>query len=87
MRVQTKINIFVPALALQHSSNPEGISRREQLELAVMRYFLNKDFYNPTYRRPAPYVFLEKFLFKKNPLGYAVSAIVEVEKPVENPVN
>ncbi len=77
---EKRINVFVPALALEHVCNPENASRREKLQLAVMRYFFNKDFYNPTYYRPAPYVFLEKIFFKSDPLGYAVSAVVKVDK-------
>lgn len=71
------INVFVPALALQHFCNPADATRNERIKLAVMRFYLNKDFYNPAYQRPAPYVFLEKIYLKTDPLGYAVQAVIQ----------
>lgn len=82
MKKKQKINIFIPALALEHICNAEFASRDEKIKWAIIRYTLHKDFFNPAYMRPAPYVFLEKVLLKKNPLGYAV--IATVEKGVSN---
>ncbi len=75
--MRSKLNIFIPARALEHPCNSEFASRREKIKLAVIRYFLHGDFFTAHYTRPAPYVFLEKIHFKTNPLGYAIQATVE----------
>lgn len=82
--IEEKINVFIPARALEHVCNSEFATRDEKIQWAIRRYYLNKDFFNPRYERPAPYVFLDKILFKNDPLGYAVKAIIRVDKPVQN---
>lgn len=82
---EKKIECFVPALALQHFSNPEEASVEERIRLAVARLYINEDFYEPCDN--LPYVFLEHSQFEKDALGYIVSAIVKVYKPVDNPVD
>lgn len=78
-----KINIFIPARALEHPCNAEFASREDKIKWAIIRYYLHKDFSTPQYTRPAPYVFLEKVYFKKDLLGYAVLGTITVNKPRE----
>lgn len=75
-QMTTNINIFVPALALQHVCNPEDCSRLERIKLAIRRFHLTGDMFNPIHQRQDLYVFIKRMAFKKEPLGYAIEAVI-----------
>ncbi len=79
MTKEKKLNIFIPAQALEHVCNAENANLREKIRWALIRYYFNKDFFNPAYTRPAPSVYVEKQLLKTDPLGYAVEAVLKCE--------
>lgn len=84
MKNLKEVSIFVPARALEHECNSEDANLKEKLKWALIRYYFNKDFFNPAVKRPFPGIFLEKIALKVEPLGYAVEAQIKVDKPVEN---
>lgn len=74
---EEKLNIFIPAMALQNPANPPDINLNQKLRFAVLRFFFTKDFYGLiSVRDPLPGVFLEEYKLNAPLLGYDVSAIV-----------
>lgn len=78
MSREEKIEYFVPALALEHLSNPDSFTLHQKLKYAILRYFLTKDYYSLiSVPNPLPGVFIEHYTFNKEKLGYDVSAIIK----------
>lgn len=70
-----KINIIVPALALEHVQNPEFADLRDKIARALQRYHLTGNFmHEGILEAPVPYIFVEKFKLVQEPLGYQVLA-------------
>lgn len=86
--IDVKINCFVPALALEHSANPEGLTKKDKIRRAILRYYFNNKNFYAYYlgTHPLPFVVLEAVVLKKDPLGFAVQARVRVHKDVDNHV-
>ena len=75
MHQEKMIECFVPALALEHPSNPETFKKVDKVRAAVRRYEQNGDFDSLiTVRDPMPDIFIKKMEFKPEALGYWVVA-------------
>lgn len=73
-----KINIFIPAQALQNVGNPEFATLRERIKLAIIRHLRFKDFKSfHLGPHPLPGIFIEKTSLRTDPLGYAVIADIK----------
>lgn len=77
MRKIKKIEIFVPAQALEHPSNQETASLKEKIRFAVLRYYQKNDFMALLEAQdPIPWVNVHKTIFKAKELGYEVLASI-----------
>ena len=75
--MKQKIDLFIPALALQHPTNPENCDLKCKIRLAVLRYWQSEDF-NSILQvvDPTPLVILKETLFNKGKLGYDVKGYI-----------
>lgn len=77
MNQDKEIKVFVPAQALEHEWNSETASRADKIRCAVLRYHLTGDFFESAVApKPAPYVYLQNYIFHPGALGYEVSAFI-----------
>lgn len=68
-----KIEVFVPALALEQRGNPEYATLREKLIRAVIRWWQKEDFFvDIDVNSETPFVYLEDIKFDKDSFGYHV---------------
>lgn len=72
MPKQKKLNIFIPAQALEHLQNGEDFNLREKLAAAVDRLVKTGDFFEPVAEKS--YVFIENKKFHPESMGYTVEA-------------
>lgn len=78
MKREKKIEYFIPAMALEHPSNPESFTLHQKLKFAVLRYFINKDYYSLiSVPSPLPDLFLEQHTFNKEKIGYDILATIK----------
>lgn len=74
-----KIEIFVPAHALEHPANKETARREEKIRMAILRYYQQDDFMALLEAQDSiPWVNLHKVTFKPRELGYKVLASIEI---------
>jgi hypothetical protein len=69
---------FIPALALEHPSNPEFATLRDKIIFAIRRYYQKGDFSaNLTVIDPIPKVTILQFKFNHEKMGYDVLVVVK----------
>lgn len=77
-QTQEKIEVFVPARALEYFSNAECSNLSKKLKLAVCRYYLKGDFFVAESNEDSRVkVFLDRFVFNKEAIGYEVWAFIK----------
>jgi len=69
-----KLNIFVPALALEHPHNSEDYDLKDKLAAAVDRLHKTGDFFEPV--QITSYIFIKNKKFHPEALGYTVEAVI-----------
>lgn len=75
MRTQKKLDILVPALALEHPHNPEFANLRDKIGAALQRYQKTGNFMDLShFDGPPAYYFIQDMKLIEEPLGYRVTA-------------
>ena len=75
--MKQKIDLFVPALALQHPTNPENCDLKCKIRLAILRFWQNDDFGSILQVvDPALLIIIKEVVFNKEKLGYDVKGYV-----------
>lgn len=74
------VEYFIPAMALEHPSNGEYLTREQRIKWAVLRWDQKKDF-NCLLEviGPIPYVVLDTVKFNAEKMGYDVRAFIRSE--------
>lgn len=68
---------FVPAMALEHNGNQEDYKLSDKIKAAIYRLHLNGNFTELiSVHEPMPYVYLEKYAFDRDRMGYTALAKV-----------
>lgn len=74
---EEEMQIFIPAKALEHPSNPEEYELKDKIKWALIRYYINDDFFGfIEVRDKIPIIIVEKTQFNPIELGYFVIASV-----------
>lgn len=73
---ETKFDLFIPALALEHFENSSSFNLLKKIEIASLRYYMNGDFFLPINTNQRFFIFVNKKVFNKEALGYEVSVLI-----------
>lgn len=75
---EKKLEYFIPARALEHPDNPDDFNLDQKLRMAVLRFFLTKD-YLGTISVPdrSVWVFLQERQFNPEKMGYHARAVIK----------
>ena len=76
--IKKTIELFVPAYAMEHHSNPETATRRDKASLAILRHYLTNDFNEAiSPMEEVPTVILGQMTFNPKKFGYDVLARIK----------
>lgn len=69
------LEMFIPAMAIQHPGNPEDSTLSQRICWAVLRWHQNKDFDSllVVQNDPLPYVTINTIKLNKEKMGYDIT--------------